>query len=60
MIGLRTKREAEFHYPPSEDLIALLKLATLWLRSKEINRPTLLEALRLLESLRTDILVKLE
>ena len=55
MIGLRTKRVEEFHSQPSEEVIQYLKLAIRSLRSKEINKPTKMEALRLLESLKIDI-----
>ena len=58
MIGLRTKREEKCPYPSSVDLRASLNLAIKSLPSNEINSPQMNEILRLLELLRTAILVK--
>ncbi len=59
MIGLRTKREEKCPLVSSEDLRALLSYQIKSLPSNETNRVKLNEILRLLESLRTAILVKL-
>ena len=59
MIGLRTKREVKCPLVSSEDLRALLNYQIKSLPSNETNRVKLNEILRLLESLRTAILVKL-
>ena len=53
-----TKKEDELIYRNSEDLIPLLKLAITSWDSNEISSPKTEEVLRLLESLRTVILVK--
>ena len=58
MTSTLMKKEVELVSPASEDLIALLKSATRLLRSKEISRPMLNEALRQCEFLRIDILAK--
>ena len=59
MIGLRTKKEEELVCPASEDLTALLKYQIKSSPSKEISRPTLIEVLRQLESLKIVIQAKL-
>ena len=53
-----TKKEDVLIYRNSDDLIPLLKLAITSWDSNEISSPKTEEALRLLESLRTVILVK--
>ena len=60
MIGLRTKKEVEYRSLLYEDLIPLLKSAIQSLPLNETNRPMLLEALRLLESLKIAIQAKQE
>ena len=58
MTGVITKREEESTSHSLEDLTALLRSATISLDWNEISSPKMEEALRLLESLRTVILVK--
>ena len=53
-----TKKEDELIYRNSEDLIPLLKSLITSLDWNEISSPKMEEVLRLLESLRTVILVK--
>ena len=58
MIGLRTKRVEELHCPHLEDLTVLLRAAITLLPSKETNKATEEEVLRLLESLKIVILAR--
>ena len=59
MIGLRTKREEKCPLVSSEDLRALLNYQIKLSASNETNKAKLNETLRLLELLRTAIVVRL-
>ena len=60
MIGLRTKREVKCPLVSSEDLRELLSYQIKLSASNETNKVKLNETLRLLELLRTVILVRLD